>query len=159
MNPSQVVDRTNDAAADRDLLGDYVTLNLRLLANHKRVAMDVASNLAIETDLTLRGHIAGDYQSSPIVDAVGVEPRPRADCGDLSIRMSRLLQSIGPGSDNQLLPRLIRSIQFDCDPNLPRQSIKVLIVISAKRYICLCAVANVEVHSNAAKQGGAAFLK
>ncbi|MGA8690342.1 MAG: hypothetical protein WB662_10675 [Methyloceanibacter sp.] len=47
-------------ATDHHVVRNYATLELRVLAEHKRDAMDVALNLAIEMDLTLRCHIAGD---------------------------------------------------------------------------------------------------
>ena len=53
-------DRTDKAATDHYILRNYATLELCVLAEHKRDAMHVALNLAIEMKLTIRCHVAGD---------------------------------------------------------------------------------------------------
>jgi hypothetical protein len=55
-------DRSNETAADHDLLSDYTALESRVLAKNQRDTMDVALNLAVKMDLALRRHIASDHQ-------------------------------------------------------------------------------------------------
>jgi hypothetical protein len=53
-------DRTNEAPTDRHVLRNDVTLELCILAEHKRDTLNVALNSAIEMKLALRCHVSGD---------------------------------------------------------------------------------------------------
>ena len=55
------VDRANKATTDLHILGDDVTLKLRILPKYQRNATNVALNLTIDMKLTFRCHIACDY--------------------------------------------------------------------------------------------------
>ena len=57
---AQAADRADDAAAHHDILGDHAAHHLRLVAEQERAAMNVALDLAVDLDLALRGHVAGD---------------------------------------------------------------------------------------------------
>jgi len=56
----QCSQRADNAATDHSILRNYTTVELRVLSEHKRDAMYVPLNFAVEMDLALRCHIAGD---------------------------------------------------------------------------------------------------
>jgi hypothetical protein len=51
-NHSPSADRTNETTADHDVLSRYVALNLGILAEDDRGAVDVALNAPIDMELT-----------------------------------------------------------------------------------------------------------
>ena len=57
---SQCTDRANEATPDHYILRNYTPLELRVLSEHKRDATDVPLNLAVEMELALGCHIAGN---------------------------------------------------------------------------------------------------
>src|SRR5262249_14484854 len=59
---AQTFDRSDQAAAHNNLLGLDLAPHLRLVAEQKRLAVDVALNLAVDLDLAFRGDVAGDRQ-------------------------------------------------------------------------------------------------
>src|SRR3990170_3954272 len=59
---AQAPDRSDNVAAYNYILGRNTTRHLRLVAEQKRAATDVALNLAVELDLAFRGDIASDCQ-------------------------------------------------------------------------------------------------
>lgn len=59
---AQAPDRSDDVAAHDDILGHDAAPHLRLVAEQKRAATDVALNLAVDLDFAFGGDVAYDRQ-------------------------------------------------------------------------------------------------
>ena len=60
--------RPNETATDHDVLSDHIAFYLRIFAENERSAMNVAINLPINAEGTVRGNVA---RSSPIFEDPG----------------------------------------------------------------------------------------
>ena len=65
---AQAPDRADHAATHDDVLGHDAANHLRLVAEQKRAAIDVALDFAVDLDLALRGDIPGILRSSPMIE-------------------------------------------------------------------------------------------